>query len=232
MIDPITGAQLVQAAYDPIFLASHSLPNVSALGFTLTDSIWGMEGKFSVPYGFLASNPSGGQVIAIRGTDSGLEWVEDAALHMETNPWGPGLVHHGFLEICRSLGIGAERAPILSKITSLAGLTVVGHSLGASVGRLLTMQLGHVGEILTWGEPRSCNGDAAGYSLSCVNNSRRARNPRDLVPMVPLFDPCRPLDGYRHAGDPVKLQSAGANPIEAHEIATYIGLERIAAGQT
>lgn len=232
MIDPVIAARLVQQAYDPAFLASRAVPDLSSLGFVFTDAIWGSEGAFSVPYGFLATNPGGAQVIALRGTSSIGEWIEDGVLHMETNPWGPGLVHHGFLGLCRSLGIGQARDPILGKIVSLAGLAVVGHSLGAAVGRLLTMQLGHVGEIQTWGEPRSCNGDAAGYALSCATASRRARNPRDLVPLVPIFDPCRPLDGYRHAGDPVKLQAIGGDPIEAHAIETYIGLERIAAGQS
>ncbi len=225
MIEPLTGARLVQQAYDQVFVASGRLPDLSAFGCTGITPIYGMDGALSYPYGFLATMPDGCQVLALRGTDSCIEWVEDASIRLETNPWGPGLVHHGFLAICRSLGLGAYRQPFLPFITSLASLTVVGHSLGAAVGRLLTMQLGHIGQIDTWGEPRSCNGDAAGYALSCATASRRARNPRDLVTMVPMFDPSRPLDGYRHAGDPVKLTPTGTNPVEAHSIVTYISLE-------
>lgn len=225
MIDPITAAKLVKSAYDPAFVAGGVVPDLAPLGCTNVLSVWGADAALAYPYGFLATMLDGSQVLALRGTDSGIEWVEDAQIRMVTNPWGPGLVHSGFLAICRTLGIGEYRQPLLPSVTSLASLAVVGHSLGAAVSRLLSMQLGHVGSVQTWGEPRSCNGDAAGYALSCTSANRRARNPRDLVPMVPMFDPMRPIDGYRHAGEPLLLPAFGTNPVEAHAMDTYIQLE-------
>jgi hypothetical protein len=226
MIDPLVGIRLVQEAYATAFLATGVIPDLSRYGLAAQGTIYGPEGDFSVPYGFLLEvMANGDQVIVLRGTNSIWEWLEDGQIHMHTNPWGPGLVHGGFSDICGALGIGQQRTPIIDAITNLSRLTIVGHSLGAAVGRQLCAKLGHVGAIYTWGEPRSCNGDAAGYALNCATVSRRARNPRDLVPKVPVFDPCRLFDGYRHAGDPILLAAVGSDPIDAHSVTTYISLE-------
>lgn len=226
MIGPLQACRLVQAAYDPIFQASGAIPDLSPLGCVgEVHPLYAQESGQLQRFGFLVTLLDGSQVIALRGTQNIQDAMSDANIHMVANREScPGLVHRGFRAITDTLGVGPTLIPIVALVSSLAGLTVAGHSLGGAIARQLSIQLGHIGQVFTWGEPRSCDGAAAGYALSCTTVNRRAINAHDPIPMVPNFDPCDPLDGYRHVGEPLVIGHRDFF-LGAHELTTYLALE-------
>ena len=219
MIDPVTGVKLVQQAYG----VQAGLMPVLPVGYEVQDILFGKDLNGTMPFGFLALCPDGSQVIACRGTDDAQEWIEDAAVVMVSNPWGPGRVHLGFSLLTGSFGFGDNLVPISQKIASNAKLALLGHSLGAACMRLLSMKLGHVSQVQTWGEPKGGDQTAAQYEVSCATSHHRGVNTKDLVPMVPEYLP--PLFEYFHAVPETTLGSVGSNPANAHSLSTYLSLE-------
>lgn len=234
-LTPVQLCQCVARAYDPGFLAAPAEADLSDLGLKLQSPVYFTdEGVGPVCYGFLACplDGSGGQILAIRGTDSVPEGLEDADVYLEPYS-GPGRVHRGFWRLCRTIAAGPASEPLLPKIVSLGSLACAGHSLGAALGRQLSLLWGHLGSLTTWGEPRSCDGAAAGYALSCAGYSSRRINSHDPVPMVPIVDPLHPFDGYRHVGEPLLLGSWGDTvvPSTSHAIELYLAHEQELAAQ-
>lgn len=230
MIDPLTAARITLLAYDPGFVASGMVPDLSAFGCTDVQAVYGNEAGACWPYGLLATMPDGGQVIALRGTDNLDDAITDANIRLVPNLAGrPGRVHCGFLAVTDSLGVGPHRMPFSRFITSLNGLTLCGHSLGGAYARQLSIQFGRVGQLLTWGEPRSCDATAATYAETCTAINRRAVNPHDAVPLVPVLDLLAPLNPYRHVGEAFDLRPAGI-ALSAHALTTYIALEESISG--
>lgn len=217
--------QLVARAYDPAVLAG-SPPDLSDLGFATLELLYGTDqnGAEAV-YGFLAQGPNE-QVLAIRGTLDTIEWVEDAEVYLRTNPWqgAPGRVHDGFSRLAATLTLGADRTPLKQALGPLSTLSVAGHSLGAALARQVSMLLGKVAGVYTWGEPRSCDGTAAAYAVTCATVQHRGVNERDLVPMVPEYIPV--LFEYVHAGEEIALGNVGTDAASAHNILTYLELEQ------
>lgn len=231
-LNPVQLCQAVARAYDPAFLAAPAAADLSDLGLRLQSPVYFTDLDGPKCYGFLAcpADGSGGQLLALRGTDDVPEGLEDAQILL-TPYSGPGRVHSGFWRLCRTIAAGPASEPFLPKIVSLAALSVAGHSLGAALARQLSLLWGHLGSLTTWGEPRSCDGAAAGYALACVGYSSRRLNSHDPVPMVPIVDPLRPFDGYRHVDEPLLLGSWGDTlvPSTSHAIALYLAHEQALA---
>lgn len=221
MISSLIGALLVEQAYG---VKAGQMP-VLPTGFSVQDILFGADLNGTFGFGFLALCPDGSQVIACRGTDDEQEWIEDAEVVMVGNPWGPGRVHGGFARLTGTFGWGPSLTPISGKIAANAGLSLAGHSLGAACMRLLSMKLGHVGQVLTWGEPKSGDETAAGYGVSCAGTHHRGVNETDPVPMVPEFIPI--AFPYVHQVPETTLGRVGFMA-SAHAIETYINLESAA----
>lgn len=233
---PLEAAQLVAACYQPAFMAGGGgggggggMPDLSAApGWAFQAALFADDEKVGpVCYGLLAAGPTGEQCIAIRGTQTTIEWIEDAEIALVPNPWGPGKVHAGFARLTASLGLGPS-LPISNLLGPLNALSVAGHSLGAAMARLLTARLGGVGACYTWGEPKGAESTAAAYIASAATIQHRGVNEKDLVPMVPEYVPL--LFPFVHSVPEITLGKVGNTLEEAHNLqGTYIPLEILAA---
>lgn len=221
MIAPLLAARLVERAYQ----VTGEVPDLSDLGLVASDLLYGVDLNGIKPYGFLAVPLDGsyGQVIVCRGTVDTSEWFQDGEVCLRPNPAGPGRVHSGFSALAGSFGWGPGLTPLMDKISSAGALSLLGHSLGAAAMRLLSMRLGHVALVWTWGEPKSGDDTASTFGISCAGQHRRAVNERDFVPMVPEFVPF--AFPYVHAVSETTVGNTGKDPISAHAVDTYIQLE-------
>jgi triacylglycerol lipase len=120
---------------------------------TGTDAIWRSQGALEaggnrVCYGLLleAAASPGEFVVAIRGTDGMVEWIEDGEFAMCPHPLA-GRVECGFWSVYESMNFrapGGKDVPLASGIADAIGegiVTVVGHSLGAALATFLTLDL-------------------------------------------------------------------------------------------
>jgi hypothetical protein len=115
----------------------------------------------TVCYGFAARNGDSELVVAVRGTDGFVEWIEDAEFipiaYAPTTalPAGspPITVESGFWGVYASLQLvdphGAALGALAPAVVRLAGaagpVKVVGHSLGSALGTYLTLDLARAG---------------------------------------------------------------------------------------
>jgi triacylglycerol lipase len=204
--------RLVQIAYrmfeaDRASLAPTPDPGLATAGWelighlTAADSLFRskqtMVGGGQVWYGFLARSTTvpGDHVAVIRGTEGIVEWVKDAQFLMTPHPSG-GRVEHGFQDIYGTLqltpGAGVT-APAHIGIQLALGdagtMTIVAHSLGASLGTLLRWDLATIiGERVKsclFASPRP--GDAVfAKSFDALPGSYTLYNYElDIVPRVP-----------------------------------------------
>jgi triacylglycerol lipase len=210
--------RLIAPGYAPGFLTSPAAVADAALppGFTLLEVIYGTDfkglfGQEVVPYGIVVKEGSSGQVVvAIRGTDSVLEWLEDGWAVPEPWPFAAtgGRTHKGFTDVYQTLTAGGQ--PLQGYLEALGGLIVVtGHSLGAALANLLAAALGTACRSCTTFEgPRV--GDVAFCNWM---DDRLAAFWRyviigDVVPHVPPE-----ALGYSHAGTEIELDPAGVIPL-------------------
>ena len=127
-------------------------PDWQLLGhLTAVDAIWRGQPGQKVSFGFLARSTvdPNQYVVAIRGTDEFVEWVEDAIFDTVPHPVA-GEVEAGFWGLYESLEyqgaalLGApERAAegIAAAVGPKGRVTVVGHSLGSALASYLTFDL-------------------------------------------------------------------------------------------
>jgi predicted lipase len=226
---------------------------INQTGYTLIDTLYGNElatdvsphlGE-TVTYGYMARSASGELLIAIRGTQTIDEWLHDFSFLFVPNPihTGGGMTEDGFTAIYRSLRVGADPngpAAISAIAAAVKGLgiskvTVAGHSLGAALATLLTLDVGLNGgvaqtESYTFASPRA--GDLLFQHTydSVVPETFRLCNRPDLVPQTPTFP-------YRHVGNAVEVippyNSICANLACWHSIDTYLWLmDQQATGNT
>lgn len=170
-------------------------------------------------------------LVAIRGTQTIWEWIEDldaAPVPYIPNP-GAGLVHMGFQLVYEHI-----RDDIAQKLqASCAGvkrMLVTGHSLGAAVAVLCgfdiakNLNLGPVPELNTFAGPRAGAPDFANSFNQLIPVCNRVVNFMDVVPQVPL----PPL--YQHVGAELLVQG-GFKPLDvtyAHHLTTYLaGLQKL-----
>lgn len=136
-------ARLVQRAYLPLFKTDPKDVAISDLGFCPVDIVYGTDpGGDTVPYGILANHATRGLTLAIRGTETGAQWIADAAAFLrQPTGWDglSGLVHQGFYDITQSLET-TQGEPLVSWLATSSQLTVVGHSLGAAMATLVAMR--------------------------------------------------------------------------------------------
>jgi pimeloyl-ACP methyl ester carboxylesterase len=150
------------------------------------------------------------------------------------------MTEDGFTAIYRSLRLGADpNAPAavsaiaaLAKANGISNMTVAGHSLGAALATLLTLDVGLNGGVgktasYTYASPRV--GDLLFQHTydSVIPETYRLCNRPDLVPQTPTFP-------YQHIGNDVELippyNSVCANLACWHSIDTYLWLMDLQAG--
>jgi triacylglycerol lipase len=135
-------------------------------------------------------------VIAIRGTDTQHQWLEDFRAIAQPVPHGAWWMHRGFDDVWNSIAVSLQKAWDTASLAS--SVYVTGHSLGAALALIMGV---HHPEAFTW----TFAGPAVFspiHGLPPSANIVRVVNPSDLVPKVPV----PPL--YQHIGQEVDVQGA------------------------
>jgi triacylglycerol lipase len=177
-------------------------------------------GLRTVFYGFaLADAGAGNHVIALRGTRSTFEWLEDALAFQVPIPlaWFNdedkvrlAQAHFGFLLVFAFL---AEQIQAASKqLASTSPVVVTGHSLGAGVATLAALASALFGygdgqtSMYNFASPRVGDPVFAGAFNAFVPNGFRVVNLTDVVPILPPTPIAITLFGhaftfvYQHVG--------------------------------
>ncbi len=152
-------------------------------------------------------------VIAIRGTDTQHQWLEDFRAIAQPVPHEMWWMHSGFHDVWNSITVNLHEAWNIAAAAN-ARVYITGHSLGAAVALIMGI---HHPEAATW----TFAGPAV-FSpirgLPPAANVVRVVNPSDLVPKVPL----PPL--YQHIGQTIEIVGA-SDPLDfalQHSLDTYI----------
>jgi predicted lipase len=236
--------QFVRAAENPA--TENPLAYSIPFGYQLVNTIYGNDlatdiggVKDIVPFGFIAKAPAPAIdfVVAIRGTASIWEWIQDARYNKVTCPFaqGAGQTEDGFTDVYMSLVVDAGGAiPRLVDVlkaliiaTPGATLTITGHSLGAALATLLALDVTQSGafatpSVVTFASPLV--GDAQ-FTLTFnteVPDSWRIANRVDLIPKLPPV-----FWGYDDVNQLFPVNSFGKVkllPACAHHLTTYLFL--------
>lgn len=228
-------AQLVNAAYaiDPTNLANVAGQEIDIsygsidVSYQVVTSIYANDlatdmnparGSQRVSIGLILQAPSGDVVIAIRGTEGIMEWIQDAQFLPVNCRFlaSAGNTDDGFTAMYSSLTTAnlagsptvTSALPTLPFNKPMTSLTICGHSLGGALATLLALDVAantklSPATVYTYASPRV--GDATFVSLydHIVPDTFRIANRVDLVPKLPL----PPL--YEHVSDLVEL-----NPVQ------------------
>lgn len=170
------------------------------------------------------------QVVAIRGTESPLDWLSDFEFVLETFHEVPngGKTESGFTNLYRSMMVeyadtSFPAQSLMDSIDTLpqgAKLLVTGHSLGSSLATLHAFLAGSKNvdvELVTFASPRV--GDKSfveAFQRMNIPNTRVFNHP-DIVPQVPVE-----IAGYRHLEPGLEINSV-LFPIK-HSIPCYHAL--------
>lgn len=153
----------------------------------------------------LATNPtSKTHVIAVRGTSNVENVIIDTSVKLTHDEQLDIYLHEGFA--ASALGIYNTIKPQLNKTYKIS---TTGHSLGGAVALILAMYLDNdhynVERVVTFGQPKVTNIPGA-LKFDHIN-ILRVVTPKDMVPLVPPFDPVdiNNLDIYWHVGTEVIL---------------------------
>ena len=156
-------------------------------------------------------------VIAIRGTETQHQWLEDFTAIAQPVAHQAWWIHRGFDEVWNSLAVSLQKAWDTA-CSAGAQVYITGHSLGAAVA--LIMGVYHP-EAETW----TFAGPAVFspiHGLPPSANIARIVNPKDLVPRVPL----PPV--YEHIGEQVLIEGAS----DQFDFALQHGLNTYSTGLT
>jgi triacylglycerol lipase len=236
-------ATLALAAEDmftaPAELTPPASPRLAAAGWQLRGHLAAVDAVLSrdptsqyVYYGYVAQDGAGDWLVAVRGTQRMVEWLEDmegwhaAFDHGQVQHPGAGAVHAGFWEIYASMIMTI--APTVSAAQAIDALctggkhvTVIGHSLGAALSTFLAVDLAARFPDLTarhFASPRTGDKAWTQYADGRVADCRVYANANDLVPKVPFGF------GYAPLGSLVELPPPGIlhdNPLCNHHAGVY-----------
>ncbi len=197
-----------------------------------------------VSFGFVAQDPAGNVVIAIRGTEGVWEWVQDVRFLLVKCPFlpGAGYTEDGFTAVYESLRIGKDAAsprlvdalPDMAFPHPVTSLTICGHSLGGALATLLALDVAANTKFkspvaYTYASPRTGDPSFADTYDQVVPNTIRIANRLDLVPKLPL----PPL--YKHVLELYELNpllSVKLDILCQHHLTTYLHLLSLQTGGT
>jgi hypothetical protein len=190
-----------------------------------------------VAFGFLAASDAKELVVAIRGTDTILEWLHDGCFLMLPSPvvGAGGLTEDGFTAVYRSLRCGVATGTLSAKDSiksyldrgTATTVTVCGHGLGGALATLLTLDVKlntscNSPTVYTYASPRIGDHLFAGSYNPAIAASYRIENRQDLIPKLP---PILPLP-YEHVNTQYELNAppnAIAQTIPCmHRLTTYL----------
>lgn len=197
-----------------------------------------------VSFGFVAQDPVGNVVVAVRGTASIEEWVQDARflpVRCSFLP-GAGLVEDGFAAVYGSLRVTTDAAsqrlvealPNMAFPHPVTSVTICGHSLGGALVTLLGLDVAANTKfkspvVYSYASPRTGDPSFADTYGQVVPNTFRIVNRLDLVPKVP-FPPA-----YEHVLGLDELNPMFRVKLDIfcqHHLTTYLYLLSLLTGGT
>jgi hypothetical protein len=261
-------ARLVNAAYAVIpsntTNAAGTALSVGGTNYTVVDTIYcndlatdinPLRGDSIVSIGLvLQAEGTGDVVLAVRGTEGIMEWVQDARFCLVSCPIaaGAGNTEDGFTAMYNSFRIGSDpkgSAPLCSALATLpfpkaviatTSVTICGHSLGGALATLLALDVAantifKNPTVYTYASPRTGDNAFTAFYNHMVPNTIRVANRVDLVPKLPM----PPL--YDHVSTPSELNPVQLTPLPpkilvkptfacAHILDTYLYLLSLGAG--
>jgi hypothetical protein len=261
-------ARLVNAAYAviPANTTNAAGTNLSVGGtnYTVVNTIYcndlgtdinPLRGNNIVSIGLVLQDTGTGDVVlAVRGTEGIMEWVQDARFCLVSCPFaaGAGNTEDGFTAMYNSFRIGSDSktsAPLCSALATLkfpkpvsatTPVTVCGHSLGGALATLLGLDVAintifKNPTVYTYASPRTGDSAFTAFYDHMVPNTIRVANRMDLVPKLPM----PPL--YDHVSTPSELNPVQMLPLPPkvlvkptlaceHILDTYLYLLSLAAG--
>jgi Lipase (class 3) len=192
LADAINCGKLIDQAYAQYQLALQPAEPTWNIqdGYTLNGTFFARENGKALPFGFVASK-NGLFHIVIRGTQTPLEWFDDASIHPTPFRTGWGNTTTGFLSIHEQI------FPTILKIiegqrANIQNLFVTGHSLGAALAKLAAADLIASGAVAvkptlyTFSGPRVGDATFAAKFKEQGLAAWRIFNTEDIVPTLPL----------------------------------------------
>jgi predicted lipase len=228
--------QFVLAAYE--LYTSGDPPNfVPPANYQLVTKIYADDLTDNLPdykvFGFVAQAGTD-VVVAIRGTEGGLEWLMN--VHFIPIPFPflqAGRTEQGFTNFYSTLRTGPNVAQprVIDALRSLLAsgsvntLRITGHSLGAALATLLAIDVAGNAvfpgpTVYTFASPRVGDKVFAGVYDNLVPTSWRVSNLNDIVPHVPPL-----LAGYVHvdAEYPINSDDRAKHTVPCwHALLTYL----------
>lgn len=192
LADAIDCGQLIDQAYQQYNLALQPTgpPWVIQNGYTWNGTFFALENERSLPFGFVASK-NGIFYIVIRGTQTPLEWFDDASIHPMPFRDGWGNTTRGFLELHEQI-FPTIRKIIVEQGSNVQHLFVTGHSLGAALAKLTAADLIFSAVVAanptlyTFSGPRVGDATFAAKFKAQGLTAWRVFNTEDIVPTLPL----------------------------------------------
>jgi hypothetical protein len=242
--------QFVSAAYSPV--STNPVKYAPPFNYQVVQVLYGNDlatdvnvVKAMVPFGFIAQSPPPAAtdfVVAIRGTESIWEWMQDARFLMVPCPFadGAGKTEDGFTDVYMSMNINLGGGPrVVDALRALlaavpnATLNITGHSLGSALATLLALDVVEnnafaTPSVITLASPTVGDTQFARTYNAEVPETWRVANWMDLVPKLPPSN-----WGYDHVDHLFQVNSLGkakANPYCAHILSTYLFLISQIAG--
>lgn len=217
---------------------------VTSLGYKYIHTIHGSElASYFAPnlgaelmFGYIAQEPDGNYVVAIRSTATFMEVMHDISFWQIPNPIKKAhltFVSAGFSAIYQSLKViePCDRYIKLKDfleslcVGTTSKVTLVGHSLGGALVTLLALDLSlntgplHSPKVYTFGSPRVGDPLFAKLYNKHVKESFRIAEKWDPVTLVPIFP------AYYHVDEKIQLKMKWTlRPMAHHHLSTYIEL--------
>lgn len=182
---------------------------ISKSGYVLNEA--GQLSGYGVAY-FMASNHQTKEhIISVRGTSNIENALVDAAIELLPDKHSGVRLHQGFAKSAEQV-----YAKVKSSVNKEYKIHTTGHSLGGAVAVILAMYLDKdgytTGQVITLGQPKVTN--VQGSQMYQHLNVTRLVMPKDIVPLLPPFDPMSfsvddlsKINVYWHIGSEVILLS-------------------------
>jgi hypothetical protein len=169
-----------------------------------------------LPFGVLAKSVDGDNyVAAIRGTETIIEWIQDARFEKEpfSKVAGAGNTEDGFTDVYTSLSTtpqsgGTRLVDAIAeemKAHPEAALTITGHSLGSALATLLALDVAAntplSPSVFTFASPYVGDKEFVGKYNSTLKLSWRIANDHDLVTQLPP----NILNGFEHVAEEYRI---------------------------
>ncbi|MDH5443997.1 MAG: lipase family protein [Gammaproteobacteria bacterium] len=179
-------------------------------------SQYGTASGVEVAYFLGTNHKTRTQIIAVRGTANIDNVYVDADFKLMLDKHTSNMLHSGFA----ASGAAIYKA-VKPKLKRDYTINTTGHSLGGAVALVLAMYLEQdeftVGKVITFGQPKVTN--ITGAKRYNYMDITRVVTPKDVVPLVPPFDPIdiKNADLYWHTGEELIL-------LEGKEYSTASGI--------